>query len=129
MEAEVIGAYDAYWQDLLAAGDPPDPDAAALPEHRTDDLLDIARDQLRTLQGEGLVIRGRYEPSARFVELTVDRAILLDCGKNGVHLVEAATGEVVQAADGRPDGNRAELVLLDGTWKVDTLVDDEKACR
>lgn len=127
-EADVIEAYDAHWQDLLQAGDPPTPDAPFLADHRTGAMLDQARDQLQQFQAEGVVLRGGYVTDPTVSELTDDHAVVRDCGLDQLQLVVPATGEVVRASDTERDGKVAELVLEGDAWKVMSLMDDEEAC-
>lgn len=127
-EQAVVDAYEGYWQALIAAGDPADPEAPGLAEHATGDALATTRSFLGQLQAEGVVVRGTYEFDARAAEVGDDRAVVEDCGLDLMEAVVAATGEVVEPHDEERDGVVAELVLEDGTWKVTSVRDDEAVC-
>jgi hypothetical protein len=127
--AAAVAAYEANWQNLLDAGDPPDPDAPALAEHASGDALDNFRTRLEAYAAEGIAFRGTYEHDAEAVEVTEERAVVEDCGLDQTELVVIATGEVAEDSDDERDGVVADLVLEDGAWKVTSLRENSEVCE
>jgi hypothetical protein len=127
-EAAVVAAYEAHWQALLAAGDPPDPQSAGLVETMTGDALRSAQNFMSTNAAEGLALRGTYTHDAEATTVTDTTASVEDCGEDGTSLVVASTGEAVESPDETPEGVEAELVKENGAWKVSTLRYDETVC-
>ncbi len=128
VEQDVVEAYEAHWQALIDASDPPDPEAAGLDAHVTGEALTNMRSFLARLKAEGVVVRGTYEFDARAIEVGDDSAVVEDCGLDQMEGVLAASGEVVEPYDDQRDGIVAELVKEDGTWKVTSVRDDEQVC-
>ena len=127
-EAAVVAAYEANWNNLIAAGDPPDPDAPALAEHATGEALAGFRSTLASYEAEGIAFRGTYEFDARATEVTATQAVVEDCGLDQTELVVIATGEVAEDSDDVRDGIVADMVLEDDAWKVTSLRDDPEVC-
>jgi hypothetical protein len=123
-----VAAYEANWLNLLAAGDPPDPEAPALAEHATGEMLSHFQSTLEQYAAEGLVLRGTMEFDAEAVEVTEERAVVEDCGLDRTEVVVAATGEVANGSDDERDGVIADLVVEDGAWKVSFLREDPEVC-
>jgi hypothetical protein len=126
--AAVVAAYEANWRNLIAAGDPPDPDAPGLAEHATGEALAGFRSTLASYEAEGIAFRGTYEFDARATEVTASRAVVEDCGLDQTELVVIATGEVAEDSDDVRDGIVADLVFEDDAWKVTSLRDDPEVC-
>jgi hypothetical protein len=127
-EAAVVAAYEAHWQALLAAGDPPDPQSPGLAETMTGDALRSAQNFMSTNAAEGLVLRGTYTHEADVTSVTDTTATIEDCGEDGTSLVVATTGESVEAPDETPEGVVADLAKENGAWKVSTIRYDEAVC-
>jgi hypothetical protein len=127
-EAAAVAAYEANWNNLIAAGDPPDPDSPVLAEHATGEALAGFRSTLASYEAEGIAFRGSYEFDARATEVTATRAVVEDCGLDQTELVVIATGEVAEDSDDVRDGIVADLVLEDDAWKVTSLRDDPEVC-
>ena len=127
-EAAVVAAYEGMWQGLIAAGDPPDPESAALAEHATGEVLANFQDFLARNAAEGVALRGTYEFDARATSMSDETATVADCGLDQTQLVVIATGEVAEPFDQERDGVVADLVVEEGTWKVSTVRDDPSAC-
>ncbi|HKY64998.1 MAG TPA: hypothetical protein VJM49_01445 [Acidimicrobiales bacterium] len=127
-EAAVVAAYEGMWQGLIAAGDPPDPESAALAEHATGEVLANFQDFLARNAAEGVALRGTYEFDARATSVSDETATVADCGLDQTQLVVIATGEVAEPFDQERDGVVADLVVEEGTWKVTTVRDDPSAC-
>lgn len=128
LEAELVEAYESAWVEFIRAGDPPDPDAAALADVTTGEQLTRGRSVLGEYASEGVVLRGTYEFDAAVTEVGDDAAIVEDCGLNQLEEILASTGEVVEPFDDQRDGIIADLVLEDGTWKVSNLRFDDEVC-
>jgi hypothetical protein len=126
--AAVVAAYEAHWQALLAAGDPPDPQSPGLAETMTGDALRSAQNFMSANQAEGLALRGTYTNDAEATNVTESSATVEDCGEDGTSLVVAATGEAIESPDETPEGVVAELVNENGAWKVTTLRYDNSVC-
>jgi hypothetical protein len=128
LEADVVAAYEASWNDFIEAGDPPSPDAGFLADHMAGDALEISRNLLHELHAEGVVLRGAYEFNASVTELAEDRAVVEDCGLDQMEVVSPTSGEVVEPHDDERDGIVAELTLEGGSWKVISYADDAEVC-
>jgi hypothetical protein len=128
LDAEIVAAYEASWTDFIEAGDPPSPDAVFLADHMAGEALDVTRDLLRQYQAEGVILRGAFEVDARARELGDDRAVIEDCGFDQLELVASASGALIEGHDDDRDGYVAELILEGSSWKVISLVEDERVC-
>ena len=76
LEADVLAAYEASWNDFIEAGDPPSPDAEFLADHMAGDALDVTRNLLRQYHAEGVVLRGTFDVDAVVTELERRPALL-----------------------------------------------------
>lgn len=128
VEAEVIEAYEAAWEDFFRAGDPPDPDAPFLADHRTGENLTSTRNGLAGFRSEGVVATGSFETGIVSVSVDGDTASIEDCGLDLTELRSAATGAVVAAPPGERDGLDVELVREEGAWKVQRLLRSPRVC-
>jgi hypothetical protein len=128
LQADVVAAYEASWNDFIEAGDPPSPDAQFLVEHLSGEALETTRDLLRQYEAEGVVVRGTYEFDATVRELGDDRAVVEDCGFDQLQLVVPGSGTVVETFDDQRDGLVAELTLEGSSWKVISYADDGQVC-
>jgi hypothetical protein len=128
LEAEIVAAYEASWNDFITAGNPPSPEAEFLVEHLSGEALETTRDLLRQYEAEGVVVRGTYEFDAKVTELGDDRAVVEDCGFDQLQLVIPGSGTVVETFDDQRDGLVAELTLEGSSWKVIGYTDDAQVC-
>ena len=128
LEADIVAAYEASWNDFIKAGNPPSPEAEFLVEHLSGDALETTRDLLRQYEAEGVVVRGTYEFDATVRELGNHRAVVEDCGFDQLQLVVPGSGTVVETFDDQRDGLVAELTLEGSSWKVIGYADDGQVC-
>jgi hypothetical protein len=128
LEADVLAAYEASWNDFINAGDPPVPDAEFLADHMAGDALDVTRNLLRQYHAEGVVLRGTFEVDAVVTEVSEDRAVIEDCALDQLEVVVADSGRVAEGHDEERDGFVAELIVEGGLWKVISLTDDDQVC-
>ncbi|HLT16783.1 MAG TPA: hypothetical protein VK007_08785 [Acidimicrobiales bacterium] len=127
-EAAVLAAYEAHWAGFVAAIDPPDPDAEALAEHTGGKALEDIQTVVRRYEAEGVAARGDYELNPRVVHVGATRATLEDCVIDDLELYLVHSDEVVEPAEGKPVGFRAELTLEDDTWRVTKLDAAQEVC-
>jgi hypothetical protein len=128
LEAEIIAAYEASWNDFIKAGNPPSPEAEFLVQHLSGEALETTRDLLRQYEAEGVVVRGTYEFDATVRDLGDDRAVVEDCGFDQLQLVIPSSGTVVETFDNQRDGLVAELTLEGSSWKVIGYADNAEVC-
>jgi hypothetical protein len=128
LEADVVAAYEASWNDFIKAGKPPSPDAEYLSDHMAGDALDVTRNLLRQYHAEGVVLRGSFEVDAVVTELGADSAIVQDCALDQLEVVVPGSGRVAEGHDDERDGFVAALVAEGGLWKVTSLTDDDQVC-
>ena len=128
LEADVVAAYEASWNDFIKAGNPPVPDADFLADHMAGDALDVTRNLLRQYHAEGVVLQGTFEVDAVVTEVSEDRAVIEDCALDQLEVVVADSGRVAEGHDEERDGFVAELIVEGGLWKVISLTDDDQVC-
>ncbi len=128
LEAEIVAAYEASWDGFIEAGDPPSPDAPALAEHLAGEALEVTRALLSQYQVEDVVLRRTFEVDAQVTEIGDDRAVVEDCALDQLEVIVPDSGMVVEGHDDERDGFVAELTLEGGSWKVISLIDDDRVC-
>lgn len=120
-EEQILAAYQGYWDTWLAANDPPDPAHPDLDRYYTGVSLERARRSIADNAERGRVLRlpsgSRYEHRAAVRSIDGDRAVVDDCAIDDGHVIDAATGEVLDA-EVVTERLRAELVLTLGHWLV-----------
>ena len=126
--AEVIAGYEAYWDAVLAASDPPDPSHALLAAHAKGEELAKAKTLLAAQKQFGEVARGTFDldPSVRSID--DDRAELADCWTPDISLFDRASGDLKTKPPAIGHQLLVELELEDEAWKV-SLITDEGPCR
>ena len=125
--AEVLAAYEASEDALLAAGDPPNPDDPRLAATRTGNALVAARNLLARFQAEGAFWRGSFEHLPKVVAVDGTTAVISDC-LNDLTSVHNAAGDVVEGNDGVPEVWTSTLVLEGSEWKITEYIKEGRPC-
>jgi hypothetical protein len=127
LEADVLAAYEASEDALLAAGDPPNPDDTGLAATRTGNALVAARNLLERFRAEGGFWRGTIEHQPEVVSVDETTAVISDC-LNDLTSVYNAAGEVVEGNDGVPEVWTSTLVLEGTDWKITEYIKEGQPC-
>lgn len=121
VSGRVLDAVGDYWDAILVAGDPPDPDHPELARHLTGRALERSRAVFAERAAEGLTTRNMTGITVEdaLVDLSgADKAEVRHCFYADEELVDVGTGEVVER-----DNNAVEvllsLVVVDDSWKVE----------
>lgn len=127
-EASTVAAYRAFWDAYVAAGDPMDPQSAALKATAVNPALEtVQRSFLAHLAG-GEVIRGQLELHPAAGDVTGTTATLTDCYLDRTHVFIAATGAQVDDPADNTFAVTVTLTQVDGTWKVSLIQKDGQGC-
>lgn len=98
-QIEVVEAYRGFWHAVYAASDPPDPDHPLLPDYMTVERLEGVQAGLVDAIARGIAVRipdgAPYRHEVTDVVLSGDAAAIHDCAVDGAHVVDAATGQVI----------------------------------
>jgi hypothetical protein len=126
VSAEVEQAYLEYWDVLLEAGNPPDPDADSLPTVAVDPQLRQDRTMLEDRRRTSQSVSGTYDHDLSGVDVTGTEAVLEDCLTAGITLTgpDGATSVVPPG----PYALKASLVHEDGRWRVAELEPQSVNC-
>jgi hypothetical protein len=120
-EQAVERAYLRYWEVYSAALSTLD--ASRLPDVMAGTELADARRQLEDLRAQGRTARTDVEHDYTVVLLAADRATVRDRYRNRSYMVDARTGQPVQApGEGSVTEIAAELEMEGGAWKVTRIV-------
>lgn len=119
VESAVVDGYRAFWVAYLRAADPMNPEHPDLAATATGEQLDQVRSAFLFRLSSGEVIRGTIETHPH-VEGSVagTTATVLDCSTDNSHIFDAATGAQKDSPGTFTHEMRADMVLVDGTWKV-----------
>lgn len=118
--AAVLDAVHDYWDVVVAAGDPPDPDHPALAEHLTGPALEHSRGVLERHRSEGNRVRdpSGVTPMGVLVDVVDDRtASAWHCLVDDAVVLDATTGDVVED-EVRAMDVRLSLVHDGERWRV-----------
>jgi hypothetical protein len=129
--AAVIDAYIQSYRALIAVGKEPSPDLndPRLSQHTTGAALTAEQRALADHIARGLIYFGDAELHPTVVELGPERAVVVGCSIDTTGLADAQTGAVVEGGgDGGGLADTAELILVDGTWKVNNFKDEKRSC-
>jgi hypothetical protein len=125
--AAIITAYRAFWADLVAASNPPNPSDPHLSDHATGTELAHVKSSLLAEQAAGEVVKGTIDLAPVVTSLSDAKATISDCYLSHIIGYDAKTG----AAKG-PGPSQRTLVnvtlTLDGSWKVAELDHVREGC-
>ncbi|MGH9186462.1 MAG: hypothetical protein ACRD0U_11700 [Acidimicrobiales bacterium] len=128
-EAAVIAAYQAGWDAITTASNPPNPDHPVLVQRLVDQALEIAQDRMRQYGAEGTGLRGTFVvENVQVTELTSTRAVVQNCLRDQTEIYRLATGEVVTPASNELGADRGDLKFVDGAWKVSNFSEGSLTC-
>ncbi|MGH9117608.1 MAG: hypothetical protein ACRD0A_06935 [Acidimicrobiales bacterium] len=127
-EDEVLAAYRAANQALVAAANPPNADHPLLAAHLTGRQLDVVRSVLRQQQANNIGQVANPESHPRDVVVSGASARLTDCFIDRTQTIDLASGA--------PVGDPGETVLhldvvmehVQGSWKLAQLQQRSDSC-
>lgn len=128
-EAAVLAGYRAFWVAYLRAADPMDPRHPDLVATATGAQLEQVQKAFLARFSAGEVIRGTIEPHPRLVgAVQGTAATVADCYIDDAHIFDATSG--AQKDDPAPVNQqiRADMVLVDSTWRVAAIHHEAKGC-
>lgn len=117
-EDEVLAAYQAASDALLAAHDPPNPDHPDLLATHAGDALSRVQDSLRSYAAEGVSLVGTIEPDPTPTSILDTTAVIEDCVVNREQQVYTDTRESLTEIEETVVHIESHLERIDGTWKV-----------
>jgi hypothetical protein len=121
VEADVLAAYQGFWEAYLTAADPMDPAHPDLERYATGASLDRVRESFADHFARGEVIRGSVDLAPEVEQLDDVSATIRDCYLDQTHVFNSATGEQIDEPGEATFEVVAMLVLDAGSWKVSTL--------
>lgn len=128
--AEILAAYQAFWDDFRAAADPMNPAHPRLEAHSTGRELSFLRTRFTRLRGERIVIRGSIDLAAKVTSVEGDKAVLEDCHDASKLLqYDSRTGELRDTVDERRSFFRVEMLRTADGWKVEYAEQLRQGCE
>jgi len=130
-KANVLAAYRAFWDDVVAATATSDAASPRLARHATGAELRALRVRLEANKRAGLVARGSPKLlDTTIASVTEKAATVRDCMDSNQWLYhDAKTGALRDKPSGKLYAVTATLVLDRGSWKVATLRFQEARCN
>lgn len=128
-EVAVLDGYRAFWAAYLKAGDPMDPNHPELSATATGAQLEQVRRAFLARLAGGEVIRGRIDTYPQLAgPVQGMTAVVADCYVDDSHLFDAGTG--VQKDDPAvvTQQVRAEMILIESSWRVAAIRPESKGC-
>jgi hypothetical protein len=120
-------AYLGYWDVLLGASDPADPDDERLTTVATGPQLKEDVAMLRERARTGQRVTGDYEHDLSVTEVADDTASVEDCLTAGITI--AADGVAGSPVPPGPYAVTASLVRRDGRWMISELEPRPTGCQ
>lgn len=120
-EAEIIAAVLGYWDTVLAANSPPNPEHPDLEKYASGRALEVALANINRRRALGQGVRlpeptvSRHSPVVE--SIAGDSVTVLDCSVDDGVLVDLASGLVLNDAVSTNKW-RTTLDRIDGDWKV-----------
>lgn len=127
----VLAAYEDFWNAFTEFTRPPDPASVRLAGTTNGEYFTILRDLMARFAAEGKEFRGRPQTRPEVeAYLAVDRIRIGDCQVMPADFGVYATATGQRTTDwpaireGQTDYRSVTMVLVDGTWKVDGVLDE-----
>lgn len=114
----VLDAYRQSWADVIAAGDPANPDAPELRVHRSGQALDIIVAVLTDYKAKGVVFRGKVELHPQILELDGGKSKIRDCVFDRTEALDPMTNQILKPAANHPIVATTTMQVIDGIWKA-----------
>lgn len=127
-DAKIVADYKAFWDAYIAATNPMRPDYPGLQQHATGEELRKVVENLSGAKIDNLIFKGSLDINAKVLQKSGTTARLSDCMFDRGGQYDATTGERKDTQDSEPTLNTAELQLIDGTWKVASVVKEKVGC-
>ena len=128
-EGAVLDGYRAFWAAYLRAGDPMNPKHPDLVATATGAQLDQVRRAFLARLAGGEVIRGKIEPHPKLAgPVQGSTAVIVDCYVDDSHLFDASTGAQKDDPVVETHQVRAEMTLIDSSWRVAAIRPESKGC-
>lgn len=128
-QAAAVGGYRAFWAAYLTAADPMNPDHPGLADHATGEQLKTVRSGFLAFRSAGHVIRGTFELAPTVVSFDGSSAQIRDCYDDATGVFDAASGARQDVDDPRRHLVTAQVVNVDGSWKVATVTHEGDGCQ
>ncbi len=125
--AEIVAAYEEYWDRRPEFLDPPDPSSPVIDEVATGGTSEFLRDLAQRMLDEGAALRGRPETHPELSEFGLGTAVIVDCQglPDDWGAFDLATSEprsdILEVVPGQRDARQTFLVMEEGRWKVALL--------
>lgn len=127
-EADVVRAWEAFWDGYLEAADPMNPEHPVLAEVATGEELQQLRGAFLARRDAGEVIRGDLDLAPEVVEVNDAEATVRDCYLDRTGIYDSATGERRDTESGVRHLVTVRLVAEGGTWKVASITREGDGC-
>ena len=125
----VLKAYNAYWDAILKASDPPNPDARILRAHASGVELHRAVEAIKARRKAGERLHGSYAHAAKVTFTVRNTATVMDCLTSNVVVKSNRQGGAgIPAVTAKPTSIVALLVNDQQTWKVDRIDAGSASC-
>lgn len=124
----MLAAYRQSWADVVAAGNPIQPDAPDLKAHRSGQALDVIVAVLRDYQSKGVVYRGEVELHPKITEYNGNSAKIRDCVFDHTEVFDPKADQVVKPAADHPIWANTTMQVIDGAWKATDFAPENQEC-
>ena len=125
----LLQAYNAYWDAILKASNPPDPDARILRAHASGVELHRAVEAIKARKKAGERLSGTYAHAAKVTSTAGNTATVTDClTSNVVVKTNRQGGAGIPAVTGKPTSIVVLLVNDQQTWKVNRIEAGSASC-
>src|SRR5262249_45616235 len=121
--------YRLSWAEVIAAGNPINPDDPNLRIHRTGQALDEILAVLRDYKARGVIYRGSVDVHPTVVEFNGDKAKVRDCVFDHTEALVEKTSEGAKPAASHPVFATTTLERQNGVWKVVTFAPESQGCN
>jgi hypothetical protein len=126
--AVVIRAYEAYWDDVLNASNPPMPKSSVLGHHATGTALAQARQVLVAEAKLGQAVRGSYKHDTQILAMTGPKATLADCLTVRASVYKIKSNKIAIRAPRAPVPIKVEMTVVGKAWKVSRISSATRTC-
>jgi hypothetical protein len=128
-QAAVLKGYNAYWDAILKASDPPNPDARVLRAHASGVELQRAVEAIKARKIAGQRLSGSYSHAATVTAVSGNTATVADClTVNVVAKGKKQAGGNAVALAVRPTSVVVLLRNEQQTWKVERIDTGSASC-
>lgn len=126
-EAEVIAAYERFWEVVLEAEDPLNPDHPSLRTVADDEALKRVQNVIKRYLEAGYLVAGDLRILSATAQVSGPTATIRSC-LHDMSRLSTSSGEVIEPPDNEAFVWKAHLRSAEGRWKVTRIRITDKLC-